>query len=289
MNERQLTYFSAIAREANITKAAEKLNIPQPYLSNQLKLLEEEVGVKLADRSTRRFRLTDAGKHLQYRASQILDLMSITTTELNEFDGGFHGTIKIGTTATPSAIVLPQKLYQFYLKYPNIKFDVQTLQPSHIIESLKIGLIEIGVLRTPIDNETFNSIKLGPYPMVAVTAKGSLKNILRDTMEISDLMDKTLMLSHRLEPLIVEECRNAGFTPNILCRIDDSRTLIICASLGMGITILQKDWLDLIPGLSFDYKLLNASQLSTSSALIWMKNRRMSTAAMNFLNIFKEG
>jgi hypothetical protein len=56
----------------------------------------------------------------------------------------------------------------------------------------------------------------------------------------------------------------------------------------MGIAILQKDWLDLIPGLSFDYKLLNASQLATSSALIWMKNRRISTATMNFLKIFKE-
>jgi DNA-binding transcriptional LysR family regulator len=287
VNERQLMYFSVIAREGNITKASEKLNIPQPYLSSQLKLLEEEMGVRLADRSTRRFQLTDAGKRLQYRASQILDLMEITATELEEFDGGCRGTIKIGTTPTPSSIILPQKLYQFHLKYPNVQFDVRTLQSPRIIESLKIGLIEVGVLRTPIDNETFHSITLGSYPMVVMSSNEMMKDVKGETMELTDLADKTLLTSDRLEPLIIEECRNAGFMPKIICRIDDTRTLMLCASLGMGMTILQKDWLDLIPGLSFTYKLLNVPSLTTGSALIWIKNRRISTATKNFLDMFR--
>jgi DNA-binding transcriptional LysR family regulator len=288
MNERQLTYFSVIARERNITKAAEKLNIPQPYLSNQLKLLENEIGVKLAKRSTRRFQLTDAGKRLQYRVSQILDLMEITATEMEQFDKGFKGTVKIGTTQTPSSILLPSKLHQFYLKYPHMQFDIRTMQTPEIIEALKIGVIDIGVVRTPIDNETFDSIILRSYPMVVLTSKNGLNDIDGDTMSITYLADKTLLLSNRLKPQVVEACRNAGFTPNIFWRIDDTRTQILCASLGVGMTIVQKDWLGLIPGLSFSYKELNAPTLVTSSALIWMKNRHISIAAMNFLDLFRK-
>ena len=67
MNQKQLTYFMAIAEEGNITKAAKRLFIPEPYLSNQLKKIEQELDVKLAVRSTRKLQLTDAGKRFQFR------------------------------------------------------------------------------------------------------------------------------------------------------------------------------------------------------------------------------
>lgn len=77
IDNRQLKYFLAIAEERNITKAAERLHIVQPYLSLQLKNLEEELGVKLIIRSTRKIQITDAGKNLQFRAKQMIDLMEI--------------------------------------------------------------------------------------------------------------------------------------------------------------------------------------------------------------------
>jgi DNA-binding transcriptional LysR family regulator len=288
VNERQLAYFCAIAREGSITRAAEKLNIPQPHMSNQLKLLEEEIGAKLAKRSTRRFQLTDAGKQLQYRASQILDLIDITATEMKEFEKGSKGTVKIGTTQTPSSILLPSKLYQFYLKYPHIHFDVKTMQTHEIIEALKIGIIDIGITRTPVNHEIFDAIILRSYPMMALTSEDGLKDVDGDTIEITYLADKMLLLSNRLIPQVVEACRNAGFTPNIFWRIDDTRTQILCASLGMGMTLIQKDWMNLIPGLAVSYKELNVPTLMTSSVLISMKKKYLPAAAMNFLDMFKD-
>ena len=78
MDNRQLSYFLAIVEEENITKAAEKLHIAQPYLSQQLKLLEDELGVTLVERTTRKIQITDAGHMLCHRSKQILELTKAT-------------------------------------------------------------------------------------------------------------------------------------------------------------------------------------------------------------------
>ena len=92
MNEKQLLYFITIVEESNITKAAKRLHIPQPYLSNLLQQLEDELGVVLADRTTRSFRLTDSGKHFAQRCKQIINLMNVTASELLTFSSGIRGT-----------------------------------------------------------------------------------------------------------------------------------------------------------------------------------------------------
>lgn len=81
MNQIQLMYFKAIAEEGGISKAAERMHVPQPYLSSQLKHIEHELGVTLAIRNTRNFQLTDAGKRFYDRVIQILELMDTTKQE----------------------------------------------------------------------------------------------------------------------------------------------------------------------------------------------------------------
>ncbi|MFC6605123.1 LysR family transcriptional regulator [Ectobacillus funiculus] len=85
---KQLAYFLAIAEEGNITKAAERLHIAQPPLSQQLKLLEEELGVVLMERSTRKIQITDAGRLLQNRAKQIIELMEKNNKGIQRFERG---------------------------------------------------------------------------------------------------------------------------------------------------------------------------------------------------------
>ena len=88
MDQKQLQYFITIAEEGNITRAAKRLFLPEPYMSNQLKRIERELGVQLAVRSTRKMQLTDAGKHFKQRAEQILEIIHATGAELENFDSG---------------------------------------------------------------------------------------------------------------------------------------------------------------------------------------------------------
>ncbi len=286
MNKRQLLYFKVMAEEGNITRAAARLHIPQPHLSNQLRAVEEELGTKLVDRSTRKFQLTDAGRQFQYRASQILDLMDITVKELEEFEGGNHGILKIGTTATPSSIILPHKLHQFHKQSPHTQIEVLTLRSTQLLDALQSNTVDIGLLRTPIDPESFHSINLLSHPMVAVAAESEFNDQPDPIIDLSVLAGKPMLVSYRLEADITEACRSAGFVPNIVCRIDDTRTILICASLGMGVTIAPADWLSTVPGLAISYRELSVPTLYTNTALIWPKSRRLSAAAKNFLALF---
>ena len=275
-----------MADERNITKAAERLHIPQPYLSNQIKQIEKELGTKLAERSTRKFQLTDAGKHFQYRASQIVNLMHTTEKELLEFEGGFIGSLRIGAGAPPGAFLLPKKLSAFHKMYPEVEIEVKTLRSAQVFEFLESDIIEIGLLRAPVDHKTFESVNLPSHPMVVVADSSYFDGLDINRLDLTFLENKPLIIIYRLEPAITEACRKAGFLPNYFCRIDDARTVLTCASYGMGITIVPRDWLKIVPSPNMSYFELDIPELSTSSALIWLRNRRLSFVAKNFLALY---
>ncbi|MGB4437720.1 MAG: LysR family transcriptional regulator [Sedimentibacter sp.] len=285
LNQTQLTYFKAIAEEGSITKAADRVHVPQPYLSNQLKNMEHELGVKLAIRSTRKFQLTDAGKHFFERATQILELMNTTSKELESYETGLQGTLKIGTLATSAAILLSDSIQKFHKKYPNVKFEIRNMVTQRIQESLKIGTIELGIIRTPFNTDDFDSFNLPEQPMVAVqnTEYKNNKNII----PLRELSKKPLLVNYRFESMIVNACHSAGFEPNILCNVDDTRLILLWTNSGMGTAIIPKDWINILPELNLYYREINDPTLKTSSAVIWTKNHTLSSVARNFLDTFK--
>lgn len=285
MDQKQLSYFLAIAEECSITKAAERLHVPQPYLSSQLKNMELELGVKLAVRNTRKLQLTDAGRQLQYRAVQILELMEVTGRELERFESGLQGTLTIGTIPTSAALLLTRTVQLFHRKFPDVRFEIRNLSTRKILESLKIGTIELGMIRTPLDSEEFETLYLEQQPMVAVCNMDFAKE--SKIIGLSDLSKKKLLVNYRFESIITDACRNAGFEPDILCKVDDTRSILMWASLGMGIAVIPKDWLTIVPGLQLSYREIAAPALATSSAVVWLKNRAISSAAGHFIEIFR--
>lgn len=287
IDNRQLNYFLAIAEEGNITKAAERLHIAQPYLSQQLKNLEDELGVKLIIRSTRKIQITDAGKNLQLRAKQMLDLMDLTVKELENFGEGIQGTIKIGTIPTYANIVLPEIINNLHKTYPKVKFEIRNMNTHIIQKSLNTGTIEIGIIRTPLNSDLYDSIYLQNQPMIAAASDDLHWNKQKRSIMLPEVSKKPLLVHCRFEQMITEACQHAGFEPNILCKIDDTRSILLLASIGMGVAVIPMDWIGLIPNLNLRYKKINEKSLNTSTALIWIKNRCLSPAARHFLDTFK--
>lgn len=285
MDIRMLNYFLAIAEEGSISKAAERLHMAQPPLSHQLKLLEEELGVKLVERTTRRLQLTDAGKALQHRSKQLIELLETSIKEVKDINEGLQGRLSIGTVSSAGATLLPKRIQSFHVRYPGIDFEILDEDTNKIIELLDHGVIDIGIISTPFNLDNFEAITLPQEPMVAVSSSAWSEN--KEFLKLKELDDKPLIVQRRNEKIIHELCIKSGFHPKILCRSNDVRTILLWASTGLGVAIVPKNCIDLIPNASLNYREISEPSLMTGTAVIWPKQRYISSAARNFLESLK--
>lgn len=287
MDIRQLKYFLTIAEEENITRAAKRLHIAQPPLSHQLRLLEDELGVKLIDRNTRKIQLTDTGEKLRYRARQMLNLMETTVKELKDINEGLQGTLLIGTVPSSGATLLPERIHNFHEKYPDIDFQIWDGDTYRVMELLNNGTIEIGIIRTPFNSKIYESICLPKESMVAASCNLYSRE-KQEIMEITELENKPLVIDRRFENVIVNAFEKEGVKPKIICRGDDVRSILLWASTGIGVAIVPKVAIGLIPNSNLKYRGINLISVETQTAIIWMKNRYLSSAARHFLKTFEE-
>lgn len=287
MDNRQLSNFLAIVEEGNISKAAERLHLAQPYLSHQLKLLEDELGVKLVDRTTRRFQITEAGLVLSYRARQMLDLSEATIKELKDFTGGFKGSLSIGCLTSLIETLLTEKIYEFNKVYPEIDFEVRQYSTTEILELLKRGIIEIGIIRSPlISPDIFESIALPMEPMLAAVSSDMKLKCNGESISLEDLAEIPLLVHRRYERDIIDLFKRKGLEPRILCKIEDTRPLLMLAAKGIGAAIIPRDWTSLVPGSSLDFKRIAGFNMDTGTIIVWLKDHYLTLAARHFLKYF---
>ncbi|HEY5524402.1 MAG TPA: LysR family transcriptional regulator [Clostridium sp.] len=287
MDIKQLTYFVAIVEEGSITSASKRLHISQPPLSNQLKILEEEIGVKLMERGPRNITLTEAGKLLYNRALNILKLTDATTRELYDLKKGLQGTISLGTVSSSGAVLLNKRVIEFNKAYPNIKFHIHEGNTFELIELLTASIIEVAVVRTPFNMEKFEGAFLKCEPMIAVMKKSLDWNSKREDISLKELENKPVILYRRLKKLIVSSCKEEGFEPEIFCENDDARTTMMWANSGLGIGILPLSAFNLISREDLVYKVIDNEKFNTQIGVIWMKDRYLSSIAKSFIEVFK--
>ncbi|WP_319202423.1 LysR family transcriptional regulator [uncultured Ilyobacter sp.] len=288
MDIRQLKYFMAIVEEGNITKAAEKLHMAQPPLSYQLKLMEEELGVKLLERSTRKLEITEAGEMLKTRSEQIIELFDKTVKDIKNFREGFTGTLSMGVVASSMGIIYPKFIQEYHEAYPDTSFDIREGNTNRILEFLKNGVIELGIVRTPFNSENFDSIQLPNEPMIAVTKPKGVFIWDKKKLNADDLKDLPLILDRRFEKMIIKTCQQNGYSPKILCESEDTRTILSWVDIGMGVGVVPKSSKEFVNLMNLEYKEIEEFSLETGTSIVWVRDRRLSEAASNFLQIFKK-
>ena len=168
MNSKQLFYFVSVAETGSFTAAAQKLGLSQPPLSKQIMLLEEELGVMLLKRGSRKAELTEEGTYLYGQAKNILSMMDTTAQELSHFHGGQNGVLRLGTISSSGYILTEQILKNFCQEFPRIRFELNEGNTYELLEQLKNGIIECAILRTPFNSEGFECIYGPEEPLAAV-------------------------------------------------------------------------------------------------------------------------
>lgn len=197
MEIRVLRYFLAVVREESITKASEMLHITQPTLSRQLSQMEEEIGVKLFDRGTRKIKLTNEGILLRRRAEEILQLVDKTERELVEQEEQVEGKVTIGCGEIASVRLLPELFRSFRGKYPGVSFDLFTATADLVKEQMDKGLLDIGLLLEPVDVEKYDFIRFNMKENWVVLMRSDDPLAERESVTAKELAMLPLILPRR--------------------------------------------------------------------------------------------
>ncbi len=286
MDLKQLQYFLAIAEAGQITAAAKKLHMAQPPLSQQLMLLEAELGVQLVERGARHLQLTGAGELLRSRAEQLLELRDATVKEVHDLSQGATGSLSIGTVSSSGAALLNERLADFHRKYAGVRFEIHEGNTFGLMDMLRKGLIEVGIVRTPFNARDFECRYDQPEPMIAVMTAAYDWDPGRSVIALAELRERPLIIYRRFEQLIGEACLECGFEPDYFCKNDDARTTLLWANAGLGIGIVPRSAFGLAGGHELRFKEIDAPKLHTRIAAIWVRDRYLSALAGKFIASF---
>jgi DNA-binding transcriptional LysR family regulator len=246
---KQLRYFLAVAEEKSFSRAAERLHISQPPLSQQIMKLETELGVKLFARTTRTFELTVAGKALMAEASELLAKMRITIDTIRQIDRGEVGRLRVGIVGSAMWGPIPSMLEEFQGKYPRVTWTLHEYGPTVQYEALRSKQIDVGFWREPkLNDDDLRHDNLRQelcfHENVCVAVNEHHPLAKHAAIELIDLKDEpmlTLALDKSAFPrYLLQCCVKAGFEPVVFQEASEPQTLLAMVGVGLGVTLVPE-------------------------------------------------
>lgn len=296
MDIRQLRYFLAVAEEGQITGAAKKLNMEQPPLSRQMKLLEQELNVTLFDRSGKRLTLTHAGELLHQRAGQLIQQLHETVNEVQELEAGVKGVLSIGSVVSCVSL-LPPRIERFREIYHGVTFKIR--EGDHILlgEQLEHRNIELVVARLPFEAafepESYDILRLPPDPFVAILPRSWHPQPTESGISLRELAQYPFITlksdqTTAMHTAVLQEFRQAGLSPHIICECSSVSIIIALVAASIGATILPQSVMASFPIPDIAAVSLSNSDIRSDVGLVWLKNRHLSRRAQRFIELFAE-
>ncbi|MCI8609322.1 MAG: LysR family transcriptional regulator [Firmicutes bacterium] len=195
MEIRVLRYFLEIAREGNMTHAAQRLHVSQPTLSRQMKDLEHELGKKLFRRSNTSIHLTDEGMLLRKRAEDILEMVDKTTDEFKALDAIIGGDVKIGCAESYLIGHLARIIKDFRKTYPGLRFHLTSGNTEQVSERLDRGLLDLAVIVEPPNLSKYNYIEMPGVDTWGLVMLKTHPLAKKETITIDDLKGVDIICS----------------------------------------------------------------------------------------------
>ncbi len=288
MEIRVLRYFLAVVREESITKASEVLHITQPTLSRQLAQMEEEIGVKLFDRGTRKIKLTNEGILLRRRAEEILQLVDKTEKELIEQEEQVEGKISIGCGEISSVQLLPELFKNFHQKYPRVTFDIYTATADLVKEQMDRGILDLGLLLEPVDMEKYDFVRVDMKEKWVVLMPPNAMLAEKEFITARDLSEVPLILPRRLQ---VQSELASWFGDyykdlNVLFTSNLSTNGAIMVNAGLAYSLVIEGAVPFWDSSKVTYRPLHP-ELWATSVLAWKRGQPFSLAATKFIEFSK--
>lgn len=287
---KQLRYFYEIANEGQITRAAKKLHMAQPPLSQSLKALEDHLGVRLFDRNGRQMELTEAGTVLYKKAKEIFNKIDEAITEVKETGRGIRGTLSIGCNKSCFSHI-PKKIRAFQKNFPQVRFKLLEGDSYFLTKQLMAREIEVAIVRLPIDMNAFSFHYLPQEEYVVVVPNHWIDDKYKTSITIKELASKPLLLLHRMKgigqfEIILEKFKDKGLEPHIFCESPNVDMLLALVNEGLGATVIPQSTLLKHNTSNVRVLQLEDTHIASESAIIWLKDHYLSKSAKQFIELF---
>ncbi|MCM0621206.1 LysR family transcriptional regulator [Nocardioides bruguierae] len=244
MELRHLRYFVAVAEECHFGRAAERLHMAQPPLSQQIKQLEAELGVQLLERTSRRVELTPAGQRYLERARDVLARVEAANDEAALVAGGMVGRVSIGFTGSATYELLPAISRALQARLPGVEADLrgELLTPRQVSGMLAHEL-DLGVLRPPVGDPAIEVHPLRRERLVVVLPE-THRLAGHGAVDLAALADDPFVTypSHQrsvVHDAVLAACQDAGFTPHGT-EVAETSTLVSFVAAGLGVALVPE-------------------------------------------------
>jgi len=259
MELRQFRYFAAVAEESHITRAAERLGIQQPPLSQQIKALEEELGIQLFRRKPRGVELTDAGKAFYSDARDILERVENALVRAKRTARGEQGRLSVGfTSSAPHNPIVPGLIREFQRAWPGVSLELVEDGTGILAEAVQAERIDVAFVRSNIGNaEGLRILPAVEEPMVAAIPADHALASEKEPISLSRFRDAPFILYRRqsgpgLFDAIVGACARAGFNPDIVQEAPQIVSTLNLVAAGIGVSFVPQSLSALaMPGVRF--------------------------------------
>jgi LysR family hydrogen peroxide-inducible transcriptional activator len=242
MEIHQLVYFVAVAETGGFSRAAERCNVAQPSLSQQIIKLEREMGKQLFDRLGRTVVLTEAGQMLLPRARAILSEIQDIDRVLKQDIYTEHGHLSVGFIPTIAPFLLPGVLKGFSDKFPKAELSVYENLTEHLVSDLIGGKLEVGIMSLPIHNKMIATDELFTEPLL-VAASQHHDPITKTTIKVKELEDFPFIALnevHCFGEQVQTFCYQHNVNVDIVCHTSQLSTVHSCIELGLGVSLIPQ-------------------------------------------------
>lgn len=291
MELRQLQYALQIAKELNFSRAAEKLHIAQPSLSQQLSKLEKEIGVLLFQRNTNSVEITHAGAAFMEKAQKIIDMVEMLKREMDDISQMRKGKLIVGSLPITGSHILPLVLPVFQSRYPEIEIHLVEETTANLESLTANGQTDICLLSLPIEEASLTYVTLIEEEIcLALPPNHSLTKDAANNngrLRIIDLRDEPFIVLKKgqgFRQITIDLCREAGFEPRIVFESGNIETVQSLVAAGMGIAFVpHMVTRDRGPASSPYYLSLAEPRPTRTLVIAYRKGRYLSKAAEAFI------
>ncbi|AOZ95301.1 LysR family transcriptional regulator [Butyrivibrio hungatei] len=287
MEIKNLRYFLAVAREENMSKAAEQLHVSQPTLSKTLKALEEELGKKLFVRHSFSISLTDEGMLLRDRAQDLVAMSDKIEQEFNSLDDITGGDIYLGLAESYQIRYLAREIYKLKEKYPNFTYHITSGDTEQVTEKLDKGILDFAVLCETPDSNKYEYVKFPEADVWGAIISSSHPLAKKKSIHVSDLIGQPLFVSEQSWNNEIKTWAKERF-PEL--KLEGSFRLSYNGSVfareNLGILLTFKDLIN-TEGTDMVFRPLSP-ELKSELYLIWNKYQAFTPIAEKFLGQIKK-
>ncbi|MCX6840030.1 MAG: LysR family transcriptional regulator [Verrucomicrobia bacterium] len=280
----QLGYFIEIARQRSFTRAAERLHMAQPALSQQMKNLESELGTALFIRGRKEIQLTAAGKAFLPRAEALLTQAEAAKAIVSDVAQLRGGKLIIAAIPSVSACLLPEVIRSFSRKHEQVELQLIEDSSERVSENVESGLADIGFLQLPASKSAFETRTIISEPFVLLVAK-SHPLVKQKEVALKQLAAESFIFyKGRARDTALEACRKAGFEPQIACESGELETVRALVAAGLGLAVVPQLAAGNLPK-TIQAITIREPKMQRQIAAVWQKGSVLSPAAQALLEL----